>query len=68
MARWIMIAGLILLAVGAILHFAPGLLGWFGKLPGDIHMKTDGGDIYIPITSMLIISLLLTLLINLFKG
>lgn len=67
-ARWLMIAGLALLFIGAILHFAPGLLGWFGKLPGDIHIKTANGQIFIPITSMIIISLLLSLIINLFKG
>jgi hypothetical protein len=67
MAKWIMILGALLLALGAILQFAPGMLNWFGKLPGDINIETARGKIYIPITSMLIISALLSILINLFK-
>lgn len=67
MARWLMIAGATLLAIGAILHFAPGLLNWFGKLPGDINIESERGKIFIPITSMIIVSLVLTILINLFK-
>ena len=67
MAKWIMILGALLLTLGAILQFAPGMLNWFGKLPGDINIETARGKIYIPITSMLIISALLSILINLFK-
>lgn len=67
MARWIMIAGGVLLAIGAILHFVPGLLNWFGKLPGDITIESEKGKIFIPITSMIIVSIFLTVLINLFR-
>ena len=41
MARWIVITGLILIVIGIILHFAPGLFKWFGRLPGDIRIETD---------------------------
>lgn len=67
MGRWIMISGLLLVIIGAVLQFTPWLLNWFGRLPGDIHIETDRSKIYIPITSMVIVSLLLTLLINLFR-
>jgi hypothetical protein len=67
MARWLMIMGALLLVTGALLHFAPWSLNWFGKLPGDIRIETEQGKIFIPITSMLIISVVLTLLLNLFK-
>ncbi len=59
-------AGSFLLAIGLILKFAPWLINWFGKLPGDIHIKNEHSTVFIPITSMLVISLLLTLIINLF--
>jgi Protein of unknown function (DUF2905) len=59
--------GALLLVIGALLHFAPWSLNWFGKLPGDIRIETEQGKIYIPITSMLIISVVLTLLVNFFK-
>ncbi len=67
MARWLMIMGALLLVIGALLHFAPWSLNWFGKLPGDIRIETEQGKIFIPITSMLIISVVLTLLVNFFK-
>ena len=52
---------------GALLHFAPWTLNWFGKLPGDIRIDKGGGKILFPITSMIIISVVLTVLLNLFK-
>jgi hypothetical protein len=67
MARWIMLTGLVLLLIGAALNYAPWLLNWFGKLPGDIRIDSEHGRIFIPITSMLIVSLVLTILFNLFR-
>ena len=51
--------------LGAILRFAPGLLSWFGKLPGDIRIEGETSRVFIPITSMIIVSVVLTLVINL---
>lgn len=67
MARWLMIIGALLLVIGVLLQFAPWSLNWFGKLPGDIRIETEQGKIFIPITSMLIISIALTLLLNFIK-
>jgi hypothetical protein len=67
MARWLMIMGALLLVTGALLHFAPWSLNWFGKLPGDIRIETEQGKFFIPITSMLIISVVLTVVLNIFK-
>ena len=55
MAKWIMIAGAVLLVVGAILQFAPSAFSWFGRLPGDIRIETERGMVFIPITFMVII-------------
>lgn len=59
-----MVAALFGLA-GLILWKAPWLLDWFGRLPGDIRYEGDHGRVFIPITSMIVVSLLLTLLLNL---
>mgnify|MGYP001818102678 CR=1 FL=1 len=67
MSRWLSLAGLVLVGVGLILHYAPGLLNWFGKLPGDIRIESERGKFFLPITSMVIVSIVLTVLINLFK-
>jgi len=57
--------GLILVIVGLVLVYAPGLLSWFGKLPGDIRVESGRGGLFIPMTSMIILSVVLTLLVNL---
>ena len=67
MARWLMIAGAVLVVIGALLHFAPWSLNWFGRLPGDIRIETENGRIFIPITSMLIISVIFSMLLNIFR-
>jgi hypothetical protein len=67
MGRWLIIAGLILAGTGIVLHFAPWLVSWFGKLPGDIRFETERTKVFIPITSMLILSIVLTIVVNLFK-
>lgn len=67
MGRWLILAGAVLVVLGLILHYAPGLLNWFGKLPGDIRIEGERGKFFFPITSMVIVSIVLTVLINLFK-
>jgi hypothetical protein len=56
--------GVALVVLGVILRYAPGLLAWFGRLPGDINITRDGSRIFIPVTSMIVVSLLLTLIVN----
>jgi uncharacterized membrane protein len=67
MGRNLILAGSILIVLGAILHFAPWLVNWFGRLPGDIRFEFGRSKIFIPITSMIVVSIVLTLLLNLFK-
>ncbi|OPZ08461.1 MAG: hypothetical protein BWZ08_01157 [candidate division BRC1 bacterium ADurb.BinA292] len=67
MARWFIVAGVLLIALGLILHYAPWMLRWFGRLPGDIRIETEGVKVYIPIATMIVVSLLLTLLLHLLK-
>lgn len=42
-----------------------GLLSWFGNLPGDIRRVGERSVVFIPLTSMLVVSLLLTIAVNL---
>lgn len=58
--------GLALVAAGLVWTLAPGLLSWFGRLPGDLRIETRSGQVFIPLTSMIVVSLLLTLIVNLF--
>jgi hypothetical protein len=58
--------GLGLVVLGLVLSYAPGLLGWFGHLPGDIRIERENGSFYFPITSMIVISIVATIIFNLF--
>lgn len=67
MARWFIVAGVVLVVIGLVLHFAPGLVQWFGRLPGDLNWRSERTQVFVPITSMIIVSVVLTILINLFN-
>lgn len=61
-AKLLMTAGAVLLVAGAVLYLAGGKLGWLGRLPGDLRI---GDSLYVPITSCIVVSLVLTLVLNL---
>ncbi|MFW5823147.1 MAG: DUF2905 domain-containing protein [Tangfeifania sp.] len=67
MARWFIIGGIILIGIGLVLYFAPALINWFGKLPGDIRIEKENSKVFIPVTSMIIVSIVLTIIINLIR-
>ena len=64
MARVLILIGFILVFVGTLWLVFPKALGWFGHLPGDIRVRREGFSLFIPVTSMLLASILLTLTIN----
>jgi len=66
-AKVLIYTGLFLLLLGLILLYFPKLFAWFGHLPGDIRIEREGLRVYIPIASSLLLSLILTLLLNLLR-
>ena len=60
----IMVLGIVLLAADRV-PWVAGLLGWLGKLPGDLSFKRDNISIYFPIATSLLLSILLSLLLYL---
>lgn len=63
-------AGLIVIAlgVGAIVVGVLiwlGAFSWFGRLPGDIRYEGENTRVYVPLVSMLIVSVVLTVIVNL---
>lgn len=58
-------AGLLIVLIGALMYF--GALSWFGRLPGDIRVERESVHIYLPITSMLLLSVALSLLLYLIR-
>jgi hypothetical protein len=66
MGKIIIIIGVVVVVVGLILQFAPQLLSWFGKLPGDVKYEKGNAKFFFPITTMIIVSVILTLLLKFF--
>ncbi len=63
----IIVVGLIVVIIGTIVYFAGDKLNWFGRLPGDIRIEKENFRLYFPITTMIIISIVGSLLIRFFQ-
>jgi hypothetical protein len=61
----LVIAGVALILIGLL--FWSGALGWFGRLPGDIRIERDSVRVYIPLVSMLVLSVVLSLALYLVR-
>jgi uncharacterized membrane protein len=55
--------GVVVILVGVAVRF--GLFSWFGRLPGDIRVEGERSSVFIPITSMLVVSVVGSILLNL---
>lgn len=62
--RVLLVVGLVLVVVGGLA--ALGVRLPFGRLPGDIAIEGERGGIYVPIVTMIVVSVVLTILFNLF--
>ena len=60
--KYIIIAGCAIVVVGIIIWLFGNKLSFIGRLPGDIHVKRENFSFYFPITTMILVSLLLTLI------
>lgn len=65
--KWIIVAGIIIVIIGVLVYFFYNKLNWLGKLPGDIRIERENFRFYFPVVTMIIISIVLTILINIFK-
>lgn len=65
MAKTLLVVGALIMVAGAAL-FVLGKMPWLGRLPGDIHFRKDGFSFYFPLASCVVLSLVLTLLFNVF--
>lgn len=61
----LIIAGVLLVVIGAVFSFG-GKIPYIGKLPGDFFFERDGLSVYIPLATSILLSIVFTVLINLF--
>ena len=59
--------GFLIIIAGVIIYFFHHKLNWIGKLPGDIRIGKENFKLYFPLTTMLVLSLAVTLIINLIR-
>jgi hypothetical protein len=62
--RFLMIGGVVLFVIGGLVFLGARLGLPFGRLPGDIRIERDGFSFYFPLGSSILISILLTVIIN----
>jgi hypothetical protein len=64
--KLLMLAGVVLLVAGALLTWGPALPGLssLGRLPGDLRIERPGFRLYVPLTSSILVSVVLTLLLR----
>jgi uncharacterized protein HemY len=65
--RILIIAGLLLIVAGVIVYFAGDKFGWLGHLPGDIRIVRENVRFYFPITTMIIVSVVLSVILYLIR-
>ena len=65
--KWIIGIGAIIIIIGIIVYFFHDKLNWIGRLPGDIRIEKENFNFYFPITTMILISLLGTLILWLIR-
>ena len=64
LGKWVIIIGVTLTIFGIVIYFFSDWLNWLGKLPGDFRYENKNVKIYVPLTSMVLVSLIISLLIR----
>ena len=65
LSRMLIVAGAVAIVIGLLLR--TGALNWFGNLPGDIRIESGRSRVFVPVTSMLIVSVALSILLSLLR-
>jgi len=65
--KFLIVAGIILIIAGLIVYFAGNKLNWLGHLPGDIRIEKENFRFYFPVTTMIILSIVLSAIVYLIR-
>ncbi|WP_090703267.1 DUF2905 domain-containing protein [Daejeonella rubra] len=61
------LAGLLIFFIGILIYFFHDKLNWVGNLPGDLRIERPGFRLYIPFTTMILFSILISLIIRIWS-
>ncbi|WP_310589589.1 DUF2905 domain-containing protein [Flectobacillus longus] len=70
LGKLIMLVGIVLVIGGAAIYFLADKIdrwNWLGNLPGDIRIEKENFKLFVPITTSILLTIILNLLIWLFK-
>jgi hypothetical protein len=59
--------GLFMVIIGGLIHLLGGSFSWFGRLPGDIRIEKENFRFYFPITTMILISIIINLFLRIIR-
>lgn len=63
-ARYLVIGGIVLILIGGGVYLAAKFGIPLGRLPGDIRIEGENGSFYFPLTSSILVSVILTIVLN----
>ena len=65
--KYIIVVGLGIIVLGALIYFFHDKLHWLGRLPGDIRVERENFRFYFPISTCILISLVVSAIIYLLR-
>ena len=65
--KYIIIIGIALVVVGIIIYFFHDKLHWIGRLPGDIRVEKGNFRLYFPLTTIILLSIILTVILAIIR-
>ena len=65
--KYIMLTGAAIIIIGLLIFFFHDKLQWIGHLPGDIRIERENFRFYFPITTMVVVSVLLTIVLSIIR-
>jgi len=66
-SKWLIIVGVLVVVLGILLLLFGHKLQWLGHLPGDIRIEKERFRFYFPLTTMILLSVILTLILRILK-
>jgi hypothetical protein len=63
--RILIVGGILAIVIGLLVR--TGALSWFGNLPGDIRITSGRTRVFVPLTSMLIVSVVLSVVLSILR-
>ncbi len=66
LGKTLVLFGLVLTGIGILLWSGVGR-GWFGRLPGDIHVEREGFSFHLPLVTCLLLSVLVTAILAILR-